>query len=791
MVYLKPAIHPGTIPDRAAPPDPPLSIDEDESTAFKIIGILNSRSIRKRVDYFVAYRNQPISKHSWIRYKDLPVSSHSLLCMFHSQYPNKPCPRKLPDDFNQHELEPASNPSFAPPEPHHTRSSKVTPPDTVPVHLLSYHPPELNFTHRGHMSDRSEARLLLFGNIGISHGSQSEVGGTLHWLGAPDQSPSVYHKLVAGTSCRPRKPSSDLRWSYHHCEKTFKAVKTVSCVIPAVGDFVGVAAKVGLAFIDTIETMDQNEAVSKELAAHTSKLSTYQGYVEKKSDVDSGDDLVNHINNLHRHVGHCLAGDRDLWNSSGRPKKVFLASDHGNELKGYQDTIQNALEEMQIPVSLKNADIVVSSHHKGLLLPALLKSLPTNLVSTTSKIGISRQPTIFESPDCDAPRLRIPRLVFPHNSSAKGHGHKRAILTLLEDTKWPLPVDDAVQNLLHTIAELPDLPPDIIPFKDTAEALEATRARVEKASQKYGKRERGLWGGIMIKYKFSSLRPGKCTKILRARNGDTGKITATLRTHLDSIEVPDSTLRSLGGTEAPSGPQNHPAVPPVQAEGPLESSISPPGPKSKSEKHLVGSDHPTSHPASVTNSSPEPPADQQDRVPIHGIHGSAEMPSGPQTHSTVPSVQAERANLVTHINNIHMELGTVQKKVTLWNSSGRLKKAFLAGDHADELKGYQDTIHNVLEEMQPLVSLKTADVVIELKKSELRVERRRLLNCLGNGSYGARGSSIEDVTCLPSTRVGILGRISEWIKGGSKTGSRRDPIRDWDRDFGRGVTEEV
>lgn len=35
--------------------------------------------------------------------------------------------------------------------------------------------------------------------------------------------------------------------------KTFKTVETVSGAIPAVGDFVGVAAKVGLAFVNMIE----------------------------------------------------------------------------------------------------------------------------------------------------------------------------------------------------------------------------------------------------------------------------------------------------------------------------------------------------------------------------------------------------------------------------------------------------------------------------------------------------------------------------------------------------------
>ncbi|KIO28035.1 hypothetical protein M407DRAFT_231530, partial [Tulasnella calospora MUT 4182] len=55
---------------------------------------------------------------------------------------------------------------------------------------------------------------------------------------------------------------------------------------------------------------------------------------------------------------------------------------------------------------------------------------------------------------------------------------------------------------------------------------------------------------------------------------------------------------------------------------------------------------------------------------------------------------------------------------------------------------------------------------------ELRAERHRLLNCLGDGSYGARGSSIEDVICLPGTRVQIMERINTWIKDTSTSTER-------------------
>lgn len=54
------------------------------------------------------------------------------------------------------------------------------------------------------------------------------------------------------------------------------------------------------------------------------------------------------------------------------------------------------------------------------------------------------------------------------------------------------------------------------------------------------------------------------------------------------------------------------------------------------------------------------------------------------------------------------ELECVQQKVIRWNSSGRFKRAFLAHDHAEELKGHQDTVQNALEEMQARLDLLSA-----------------------------------------------------------------------------------
>lgn len=55
------------------------------------------------------------------------------------------------------------------------------------------------------------------------------------------------------------------------------------------------------------QTMDKNEDVSKELASHTSKLSVYLEHFKKKSAAEKGDELVLHMDNLHKYVGGLLA----------------------------------------------------------------------------------------------------------------------------------------------------------------------------------------------------------------------------------------------------------------------------------------------------------------------------------------------------------------------------------------------------------------------------------------------------------------------------------------------------
>ncbi|KIO28106.1 hypothetical protein M407DRAFT_72317 [Tulasnella calospora MUT 4182] len=46
----------------------------------------------------------------------------------------------------------------------------------------------------------------------------------------------------------------------------------------------------------------------------------------------------------------------------------------------------------------------------------------------------------------------------------------------------------------------------------------------------------------------------------------------------------------------------------------------------------------------------------------------------------------------------------------------------------------------------------------------MQKEHRRLLDRLGDAGYGVQGNAIEDVTCLPGTRLDILERIDNWVR---------------------------
>ncbi|KIO28557.1 hypothetical protein M407DRAFT_22295 [Tulasnella calospora MUT 4182] len=412
----------------------------------------------------------------------------------------------------------------------------------------------------------------------------------------------------------------------------------------------------------------------------------------------------------------------------------------------------------------------------------------------------------------------------------KRNSTRNAALSLLTNTNWPSQSKEAAESLLQAINDLPDVPLDasVIPFKDTLvefiRVLEGAHARVKDVSEKYGRKEIGLLGGI--KNKLPSRRRGRCTDTLRTARDDIENASTNFRNCLHTISTSgNSATGPIQHSETPSELQPQPNTPLIRVDYPSESLEPSRTLQTKPAEQTVGAGHETSHPTSLTDSSPGPAKKTENRSKtregaliaaretfkaveamsgaIPGVGGfvgiaakvgsafvnmietmdknedvSEELASHTSKLSTYlerfkKNVGAEKGDEVAgHVEDLRKELECVQQKVKTWQSSGRFKKLLLSSDHAEELKANQDSVQTALEEMQArsasspdlLVSLKITDLVVELKDTGLRAERTRLLDRLGNGSYGASRRAIEDVVCLPGTRVDLLDRIDVWIK---------------------------
>ncbi|KAG8905249.1 hypothetical protein FRC01_008419, partial [Tulasnella sp. 417] len=130
-----------------------------------------------------------------------------------------------------------------------------------------------------------------------------------------------------------------------YARATFKTVEIGSGAIPVVGSYIGTAAKVGLAFVETIQAMDRNNSLAVDLGNETSQLKTLIEKFKGRSNLEEKD-IADQINALHK--GLVLIHKKvEDWSTLGRFKKAFLAAEHGEMLKDYQGRIQTAREEMQ------------------------------------------------------------------------------------------------------------------------------------------------------------------------------------------------------------------------------------------------------------------------------------------------------------------------------------------------------------------------------------------------------------------------------------------------------------
>ncbi|KAG8902237.1 hypothetical protein FRC00_014454, partial [Tulasnella sp. 408] len=188
---------------------------------------------------------------------------------------------------------------------------------------------------------------------------QLEAPGAQHLGGllGKSQSNSARHAIVSPSSTsapnpQPADPEDEesripvRTEALNIARKTFKAVEIASGSIPVAGNFVAAAAKVGLAFVETIQTMDKNDDLAKDLGVQTAKLSKVLESVADQPRENERELLASHITNLHKEL--CQIHDKvKQWKSLGRFNKAFHSRDHAETLKSYEGAIETALEELQ------------------------------------------------------------------------------------------------------------------------------------------------------------------------------------------------------------------------------------------------------------------------------------------------------------------------------------------------------------------------------------------------------------------------------------------------------------
>ena len=106
---LEPFVDPSWVPGRALSSAP---VELDSVDGLAIQDILDCRKVGRRYEYFVHWKDQPISERSWILFSDISTSQDELLNRFHRRHPKVPKPPRF--NISRH---------FPPPSPPPSNSS--------------------------------------------------------------------------------------------------------------------------------------------------------------------------------------------------------------------------------------------------------------------------------------------------------------------------------------------------------------------------------------------------------------------------------------------------------------------------------------------------------------------------------------------------------------------------------------------------------------------------------------------------------------------------------------------
>ncbi|KAG9037175.1 hypothetical protein FS837_001479, partial [Tulasnella sp. UAMH 9824] len=393
-------------------------------------------------------------------------------------------------------------------------------------------------------------------------------------------------------------------------------------------------------------------------------------------------------------------------------------------------------------------------------------------------------------------------------------GARNAIKDLIEHTAWTSNCSSAKQSLLQTVNTMADIPENIaqlsagetVAAEDYMGALERVLGRLNAASAKYGRK--GAGKRDKLKHSFAHLDRFGGNDVLNACRTE---IEAAVKAFLDRHETQP--------TDA--SPQNVPS----NSRGNKAK-----GKSSLSTKLTI---------AKTTFNTVEAVSGT---IPVVGTYIGAAAKVGAMivdmwkgldsNEEAAKGLEARMATLAKdleyfeskprenqneqtneRVRNLQLlvhrfffepghrsdrpfrQLKLVEEEIQGLKSTDAFTGAFLSRDNAETLKGFQEQIKAIQDELHGLVifdmnallnqlytishgtdqnvkklynlSRGTDHNVKELYAVQMNAERRALLDRPGVGDYGEEGHMVEDALCLGETRKEILERIAEWIQNTS------------------------
>ncbi|KAG8984013.1 hypothetical protein FRB90_005624, partial [Tulasnella sp. 427] len=343
------------------------------------------------------------------------------------------------------------------------------------------------------------------------------------------------------------------------------------------------------------------------------------------------------------------------------------------------------------------------------------------------------------------------------------------IIKLIGDIAWTGNSRKAAQDLQHAVEDFPVLP-DYAAQSSTelqealdnlSKALVRVRERLEGASRKYGIKNKGIrhrmehlaahadrQGGIQLMESCREDVRGAMEQLRTTlRNGNPKDATSTAPVQTRQQQPADQEKNSDREVTLSSAKIVFNAVETASGMIPIVGQYL--GGAAKVGSTIIGM--------------------------IEGMDGNQDLAkrleaqvaslSGYLDHFQKPPREDQKEESSRRIQNLLEQLQDVDKDIKSINDQSAIKRAFRSAEDTEKLKQYLDTIRTTREELQLLASLDTSSLVSEFRDAEKQRENRELLNVLGDGQYGAHGNSIEDASCLPGTRVQILERIDEWVRG--------------------------